>query len=165
MSEEILDVVNNQDEVTGQNTRNEVHRLGLQHRAVHLLVFNGGGQLFLQKRALSKEDDPGTWDSSAAGHLEAGESYDTCAVRELREELGLELEHPPERLFKVAACPQTGQEHFWVYRCQAEGPFQLHPEEIDEGAWFSPEAIDPWMDQEPEAFAGGFQVLWHRLRQ
>ena len=43
MSEEIFDIVNERDEVVGQNTRREVHRLGLKHRAVHVLVFNSRG--------------------------------------------------------------------------------------------------------------------------
>ena len=46
MSEEIFNVVNERDEVVGQNTRREVHRLGLKHRAVHVLVFNAAGQVW-----------------------------------------------------------------------------------------------------------------------
>ena len=88
MSEEIFDVVDERDEVVGRNTRNEVHRLGLQHRAVHVLVFNSRGEIFLQKRSMQKDRQPGLWDSSASGHLNCGEDYDACAVRELGEELG-----------------------------------------------------------------------------
>jgi isopentenyl-diphosphate delta-isomerase type 1 len=164
MSEEIFDVVNDRDEVIGQRARSEVHRLGLQHRAVHVLVFNAQGQLFLQKRARWKEDFPGTWDSSAAGHLGTGEDYDDCARRELEEELGLARAPALERVFKLAACPQTGQEHVWVYRCQCEGPFSLHPDEIEEGAWFTHEQISRWMEERPGDFAGGFQLLWSRFR-
>src|SRR3954468_19781087 len=126
MAEEIFDVVNERDEVIGQERRSEVHRLGLQHRAGHLLVFNGRGEVFLQKRSMAKDTFPGAWDSSASGHLDTGETYDDCAVREVREELGLSLAEPPRRLFKLAACLETGQEHVWVYRHKAEGPFQLH---------------------------------------
>src|SRR3989442_704060 len=88
MSEEIFDVVNEGDEVIGQKPRSEIHRLNLKHRAVHVLVFNARGELFLQKRSMKKDCFPGAWDSSASGHLDTGESYDACAVRELREELG-----------------------------------------------------------------------------
>src|SRR3989442_11045774 len=125
MAEEIFDVVNERDEVIGQKPRSEVHRRGLMHRAVHVLVFNSGGQVFLQKRSMKKDRQPGLWDSSASGHLNCGEDYDACAVRELREEIGLHLSVCPQRLFKLAACAQTDQEHVWVYRCQAEGPFIL----------------------------------------
>ena len=110
MTEEIFDVVNERDEVIGQQSRSEVHRLGLMHRAVHVLVFNAAGQVFLQKRSMTKDRQPGLWDSSASGHVDCGEYYDTCAVRELREEIGLQLDEPPRRLFKLAACAETDQE-------------------------------------------------------
>src|SRR5580692_8306785 len=103
MTEEIFDVVNERDEVVGQNTRREVHRLGLKHRAVHVLVFNERREAVLQKRSMTKDTFPGAWDSSASGHLDTGEDYDACAVRELREEIGLVIERPPERLFKLEA--------------------------------------------------------------
>src|SRR5579859_1142995 len=111
MSEEIFDVVNEHDEVIDHRPRSEVHRRGLMHRAVHVLVFNRQVQVFLQKRSMSKDRQPGLWDSSASGHLDTGETYDACAVRELREEIGLALERPPRRLFKLAASSDTDQEH------------------------------------------------------
>jgi isopentenyldiphosphate isomerase len=165
MSEEIFDVVNERDEVIGQRPRHDVHQLGLQHRAVHVLVFNARGDVFLQKRSLAKDCFPGAWDSSASGHLDQGEDYDVCAGRELREEIGLALTQPPERLFKIAACPETGQEHVWVYRCQAEGPFSLQPEEIERGGWFTTEEVNRWIAERPEELAGGFRLIWARLFQ
>lgn len=165
MSEEIFDVVNERDEIIGARPRREVHRLGLKHRAVHVLVFNARGEVFLQKRSLTKDCFPGTWDSSASGHLDRGESYDACAVRELREELGLEVAEAPERRFKVAACPQTGQEHVWVYRCEADGPFTMHPDEIERGDWFAPDAVTRWIAECPEDFAGGLVLIWKRVTE
>jgi isopentenyl-diphosphate delta-isomerase type 1 len=164
MNEEIFDVVNERDEIVGQRTRREVHQAGLLHRAVHVLVFNSRGDLFLQKRSLRKDCFPGAWDSSASGHLDTGESYDACAVREVREELGLELTCTPERLFKIDACAQTGHEFVWIYRCQSEGPFVLHPEEIERGDWFSPEHITRWVKESPNDFAGALLLIWQRMR-
>jgi len=63
----MFDVVNDRDEVIGQERRPEVHRLGLRHRAAHVLVFNARGELFLQKRSMTKDTFPGAWDSSASG--------------------------------------------------------------------------------------------------
>lgn len=160
MSEEIFDVCNERDEVIGQNTRAEVHRLGLRHRAVHVLVFNSRGEVFLQKRSMTKDTFPGVWDSSASGHLDAGEDYDPCAVREMREELGIVANRPPERLFKIGACHETGQEHVWVYRYECEGPFCLHPEEIECGEWFSPEKVNRWLGDRPQDFASALILLW-----
>ncbi len=164
MLEELFDVVNERDEVIDRRPRSEVHRLGLKHRAVHVLLFNRRGELFLQKRSLAKDCFPGTWDSSASGHLAPGESYEACAWREVEEELGWRLKQPPARLFKIDACPATGQEFVWVYRAQAEGPFVLQPEEISEGDWFTPEHITRWLAERPQDFAGSVPVIWQQLQ-
>ena len=163
MKEEIFDVVDERDEVIGRNTRAEVHRLGLRHRAVHVLVFNTRGEIFLQKRSMKKDVFPGAWDSSAAGHLDCGEDYDTCAVRELQEELGVSPAQPLRRLFKLPATRETGLEHVWVYHCQAEGPFILHPEEIEGGKWVSTAQLTQWIEERPQDFASALIVIWRRF--
>jgi isopentenyldiphosphate isomerase len=160
MSEEIFDIVNERDEVVGQNTRREVHARKLWHRAVHVLVFNSRGEVFLQKRSMKKDTAAGLWDSSSSGHLDSGEDYDACAVRELREELGLEIKSPPQRLFKIDACAETGWEFCWVYRCESEGPFVLHPDEIETGNWFAPEKVSSWVAERQQDFASAFRLVW-----
>src|SRR6267154_5416763 len=101
MNEETFDIVNEHDEVVSRAPRREVHARGLLHRAVHVLVFNARGEVFLQKRSMTKDKSPGLWDSSASGHVDSGEDYDTCVVRELREEIGLSISQAPRRLFKI----------------------------------------------------------------
>jgi isopentenyl-diphosphate delta-isomerase type 1 len=165
MGEEIFDVVNERDEVIGEAPRSEVHRRKLNHRAVHVLIFNSHGELFLQKRSMMKDCFPGTWDSSASGHLDRGEDYDACAVREVREELGVKLERTPQRLFKVDACAETGYEFVWVYHCVHDGPLVLHPDEIEKGGWFAPEAVERWIQDRPDEFASGLILIWRRWRQ
>jgi len=160
MSEEIFDVVNERDEVIGRAPRKEVHARGLWHRAIHVLVFNARGEVFLQKRSLKKDIAAGKWDSSSSGHLDHGEAYDACAVREVREEIGLHLTKTPERLFKIDACLETGWEFCWIYRCTSEGPFTLHPEEIETGDWFAPDAVTQWVNEKPQDFASCFVLLW-----
>jgi isopentenyl-diphosphate delta-isomerase type 1 len=163
MAEEIFDVVNERDEVIGRRPRSEVHRLGLMHRATHVLVFNRRGQVFLQKRSMKKDRQPGLWDSSVSGHVDSGEDYDACAVRELREEIGLHVAQIPQRLFKFAASPETDQEHVWVYRCEAEGPFRLQPDEIERGDWFEPDEVTRWMNEQPEKFASALLMIWKKV--
>jgi len=160
MAEEIFDVVNDQDEVIDQKSRREVHRLGLKHRAVHIIVTNAKGDIFMQKRSLSKDSSPGLWDTSAAGHVDSGEDYDTCAIRELREEIGLSITQPPRRLFYIKACEETGQEFVWVYHTVAEGPFVLHPEEIETGEWFTTQHLAEWIASRPQDFATSFLRVW-----
>lgn len=186
--EEWFDVVNEHDEVVGRESRREVHARGLRHRAVHLLVVNRAGKVFLQKRSMAKDLHPGVWDSSASGHVGAGEDYDGTAVRELEEEIGLKLpegsEVPPSPhstsaglrrtgaaprpqirpLFKIEAREETGQEFVWVYRVEAEGPFTLHPDEIERGDWFSPAEIDRWAAERPQELAPAFLYLWPKAR-
>lgn len=163
MHNEIFDVVNEADEVIDRRPRSEVHRLGLMHRAAHVLVFNSQGHVFLQKRSMKKDRQPGVWDSSASGHVDSGEDYDTCAVRELQEEIGCKPTAPPQRLFKLPASLETDQEHVWIYSCRAEGPFLLHPDEIDEGGWFAPSKITRWIAERPQDFATAFIVIWPQV--
>jgi isopentenyldiphosphate isomerase len=163
MPEDIFDVVNERDEVIDRKPRSEVHRLGLLHRAVHVIVFNSRGQIFLQKRSMKKDRQPGVWDSSASGHVDSGEDYDTTAVREVWEEIGLRLEKTPARIFKIDACKETDREFVWVYRSESDGPFKLHPDEIDEGGWFSPEEVSRWINEKPGEFATAFVYIWRRM--
>lgn len=163
-SHELLDVVDADDRVVGTATRGEIHRRDLLHRSVHLLVFNGAGEVYLQKRSLAKDNNPGLWDSSVSGHVDAGESYDECVVREAREEIGLTLHEFPERLFKIEACAGTGYEFSWIYRCRSEGPFSLAADEIDRGGWFELREVDRWLAERPEEFAETVHLLWPRFR-
>jgi isopentenyl-diphosphate delta-isomerase type 1 len=163
MSEEIFDVVNERDEVVGAASRQAVHARGLMHRAVHVLVFNTRGELFLQKRSMTKDKSPGLWDSSASGHVDQGEAYDVCAVRELQEELGLVPERPLQRVLKVAARTETDQEHVWVYRGQAEGPFELNASEIERGEWVAPPELARRVAADPSVFSPAFLFIWQRV--
>lgn len=168
MKEDIFDVVNERDEVIGQERRSIVHKKGLRHRAVHILIFNEKGELFLQKRSMSKDVSPGCWDSSCCGHVDSGESYETAVWRELIEELGLKLSEADQKaiqlLFKVEAREETGQEFVHVYRLDHEGPFELHPEEIDEGRWFTISEVNRLVDEERETVAGSFRYIWRKAR-
>jgi isopentenyl-diphosphate delta-isomerase len=163
MNEDIFDVVNDDDEIIGRELRSVVHARGLLHRAVHVLVYNAAGQLFLQKRSMAKDNDPGLWDSSCSGHVDSGESYAVAAERELMEEIDLLVDEPMEELFKIEASAGTGWEFAVIYRTEDEGPFNLCPEEIDEGRWFTPEEIDNALANEPEKFSPTFKIVWARL--
>ena len=110
----MFDIVDFEDKVIGRASREEVHRQGFLHRSAHLLVFDEQGRVLLQKRSIEKDTFPERWDSSVSGHVDSGEHYDECIVREAKEEIGLDLEEVPEKLFKVEACQQTAQEFTWV---------------------------------------------------
>ena len=164
-SQELLDVVDEKDRVTGVKTRGEIHALGLMHRAVHILVFNNNGELFVQKRSMSKDNNPGLWDSSAAGHVDSGEDYYDCAVRELGEELGISVTTPLEQLFRLAASRITDMEHCIVYRYISDGPFELEAEEIDEGAWISDTEMDRRVSEDDPTQTRALLLIWKIFRQ
>ena len=160
-AEEVFDVVDANDEVTGQATRHQVHSEGLIHRAIHIFVLNPAGELFLQKRSHLKDVHPGAWDSSAAGHLDSGEDYDVAAVRELEEELGISAIEL-HRIAKLPPSAATGQEHVVLYRADVGKKAKLrYPcSEIETGAFFPIEVIEAWAKKRPQDFAGGFLECW-----
>lgn len=160
MSEEIFDVVDQHDNVIDQKPRSEVHRLGLLHRATHLLVFNAKDEVLLQKRSMLKDNNPGLWDSSVSGHVDQGETYDACVVREAFEEIGVELKQTPELLFKLDACRETDWEFTCVYRTSHEGPFSIDEKEVVAVRWFGQEQVTEWIESRPEELAETFRYSW-----
>jgi isopentenyldiphosphate isomerase len=160
--EERFDVVDADDCVLHTESRAVVHREKLMHRAVHVFVFNAAGQLYLQRRSLTKDSAPGKWVSSCSGHVDSGEDYDAAAPRELGEEIGLYDPEGLERMFKEFPCKQTGYEFVWVYRCHAEGPFDLDPVEVSEGQWIDVKHLNDWIKKRPRDFAWSFTHLWEK---
>lgn len=160
-----FDVVNARDEVIGRERRAVVHARGLWHRAVHIFVFNAAGDTFLQKRSLAKDSSPGLWTVACSGHVDAGEDYDTAAQRELGEEIGVRLPAPPARWFRVDAAAVTGWEFCWIYRLRHEGPFALHPEEIDDGVWLPLAELQREVEARPERFCPAFRWIWSLARE
>jgi 16S rRNA (adenine1518-N6/adenine1519-N6)-dimethyltransferase len=151
-------VVDDQDRLIGDAPRAEVHGNNLLHRAIHILVFNKAGELFLQKRSPWKDRHPRLWDSSAAGHVDAGEDYDVAANRELQEELGVTAELT--RVVKLSASERTGQEFIWLYQARHEGPFELARSEIEYGEFFPTDVVSKWLKARPDDFAPGFVECW-----
>lgn len=160
--QDIFDVVDEEDNVLRQEPRAIVHRDKLLHRAVHIFVFNQEGQLYLQRRSMTKDTAPGKWVSSCSGHVDTGEDYDEAAYRELIEEIGLRDPQEMKLIFKEAPCRQTGYEFVCVYTCQSEGPFVLDPEEISDGRWVDMEHLKNWLKERPRDFAWSFSHLWEK---
>ncbi|HWL52494.1 MAG TPA: 16S rRNA (adenine(1518)-N(6)/adenine(1519)-N(6))-dimethyltransferase RsmA [Chthoniobacteraceae bacterium] len=163
---ERFDVVDENNEVTGQASRHKVHAQGLRHRAVHILVFNKHGDLFLQKRSHLKDSHPGSWDSSAAGHLNAGDGYEETAVRELQEELGISA---PLTLFgTLPPSDATGQEFVQCFEAVHSGPFTWPRSEIESGAFFPVAMVERWIAARPGDFASCLLEcfrLWKRSKE
>lgn len=89
---EKLDVLDENGNLTGKTKdRKLVHRDGDWHKAIHVWVINDNDEILLQRRSAEKDSHPNKLDVSCAGHVAAGDSSLLTAIRELQEELGLEV--------------------------------------------------------------------------
>lgn len=161
--DELLDIVDANDCIVGAASRQEVHARGLRHRACHMLVLNRSGEIYLQKRSATKDNNPGLWDTSAAGHVDSGESYLDCAVRELGEELGLKVAAQAlQKEFKLEAEPATGMEFAWVYSVITDQELQPDPVEIAAAKWVEPSVLTQWIEDSPAQLTEVFRSIWSR---
>jgi 16S rRNA (adenine1518-N6/adenine1519-N6)-dimethyltransferase len=156
-AKELSDVVDQNDISIGVEEREVIHVNKLRHRAVHVLIFNGKGELFLQKRSFWKENHPGLWCSSVAGHLCAGESYLVAAGRELQEEIGVFVPLTP--FVRLEPSDETSQEFIECFYGFSEGPFKMDPCELETGAFFKVSLIEKWLASHPEEFTPVFKMI------
>lgn len=159
MPEETLDVLDDLGRAVAVAPRSEVHRRGLPHHAVHVLVRDSRGRLLLQLRSATKATSPGLWDTSVGGHVGAGEDLLRSALRETREELGIVLEpsdlHPlPSHRVDLPG----DREHVSSWETICEGPFRPDPSEVERVEWFTPERIRELVDR--GACTPHFAIQW-----
>lgn len=162
LGEELFDVVDENDAVTGSLPRDEVHARDLRHRAIHVMLFNAAGEIFLQKRSIWKDRNPAQWDSATAGHVDAGESYEAAARREVREEIGVEI-GALEPVCKLGSGAETGHEFLQIYRATHEGPFRFAPREVEGGWWFDVAHVRRWLAARPGDFTPIFRQAFPRV--
>ncbi|WP_111684143.1 NUDIX hydrolase [Winogradskyella tangerina] len=90
--DEYIDIVTKDGKPTGKSAlKSEAHKNGWYHNTIHLWLYTKEGEILLQQRSHKKAIHPLLWDVSAAGHIDAGESFIEAALRETREEIGLQL--------------------------------------------------------------------------
>jgi isopentenyl-diphosphate delta-isomerase type 1 len=158
MTEEILEIVDNNNRVIGTAGRSEIHKQRFMHRSVHVFLFNSAGELFLQKRAQTKDEFPGYYDSSAAGHVNPGESYHEAAERELKEELGIEA--PLKKVTELPASRETGWEFVSFYSAVADDAVMLNRDEIEEGRFYSLKEIRAFLLSDGDKFTPSVKALF-----
>lgn len=162
---EWLDIVDANDSVIARAPRDLIHAGNHFHRSAHIAVFNSQSEVFVQLRSMQKDNSPGLWDTSAAGHVDSGENYLNCAVRELAEELGIQA--TPEALNFVSTIPpheRNGFEFTRIYTLVSDQTLVLQSEEIDDGRWVSPQQLDAWIEKDRPAFTESFLNIWLLVR-
>lgn len=163
--DEWLDIVDGDDRVIGRDTRFNIHQQSLFHRSAHVVLFNTQGKVFLQLRSMSKDAGAGLWDTSAAGHVDSGESYLQCAVRELEEELGVSVAADKlEFVGKLAPEERNGFEFTTVFTTCSDQTPVLQEEEIDDGRWLSANELESWLKSGKSQFTEVFQIIWTLMR-
>ncbi len=141
-AKEIFDLVDENGRITGRATRGEVHgNPELIHRSVHIHVFDSSGRLFLQKRSMNKDVQPGRWDTSVGGHVDAGETPDLAAMRELREELGI-MGAKLKFLYGYLWRSPVETELVSTYGTLWNGAIKILASELDDGRFWEPEEIE-----------------------
>lgn len=129
-------VVDETGRVIGSATRGECHGGSmLLHPVVHLHLFDSRGRLYLQRRPLWKDIQPGRWDTAVGGHVDLGETIDEALRREVREELGL-VDFEPEFVTVYPFRSERERELVHVFRTCSDGPVQPS-DELDGGRFWS----------------------------
>lgn len=154
---EYLDVCDEEGLPTGEIVaRDRAHREGIRHRTAHVWVLRereGRVQVLLQKRSQNKESFPGLYDTSSAGHIPAGSEPLPSALRELREELGIEaraeqlcyagvISNRYEAWFRGSIFRDNEYCTVYVYREAVDAEtLQLQAEEVERVDWFCLEQV------------------------
>lgn len=144
---EVLDVVDYNDSIISQATRDEVYEKSLCHRIVHVLIFNDDGKMALQKRSKTVSFCPGYWSTAVGGHVQSGETYVDGAFREYEEELGMigALEFFSKDLYEAEGSPTK---FVAAYKSNFNGPFEPNPEEVELVDFFTMDEIKDMITSE-----------------
>ncbi|WP_051617284.1 NUDIX hydrolase [Desulfonatronovibrio hydrogenovorans] len=160
--QEYIEAVDSSNRPLAVLPRAEVHRQGLFHRTVIVLVYDRDHRLLIQKRHRSKSLYPGRWDLSATGHLKAGESATDGAMRELREEVGV----APKALRLATIINGSSETNFeFIYLFNA-GRVKFspspNPEEVEETMFIDRDDMESLVSEFPDILTPGLVYFWRR---
>ena len=165
-NKEMFPIVDEQGMVIGSATRQQCHSgAKLLHPVVHLHVFDNDGRLFLQKRSMAKDIQPGKWDTAVGGHVDYGETVATALLRDAEEELSLTVCNP-EKLYSYVFESDVERELVNTFRCLAsEEEIKVDLDEISEGRFFTIEEVETMISsgQTTPNFALEFDKLMNVL--
>jgi len=158
--DELLDIVNDEDIVTGQEMRSTIHQLGSQHRGVHVFLFTSDGKMLVQKRSADRTAFPSTLDCSVSEHVKAGESYFDAAVRGMKEEMGVEgIEVKPLVKFRMNYGVNDNEISTLYEGVVDPAKVKFDPIEIEEINYFSMHELQDMINEGKVKFCGWFLEL------
>jgi isopentenyldiphosphate isomerase len=141
MTDELVDIVDDDDHVVATVTRAEMRARRLQHRSVGIAVVSSDGRLLIHRRSEAKDIWPGWWDIAAGGVVASGETYAEAARRELAEELGL-IDVDVEFLGQARYVDDELAALCRGYRVVHDGPFTFADGEVAEARWVTFDELD-----------------------
>lgn len=136
MDDELLDIVDDNDNITGIATRREMHSKGHIHRSVLFFIFDHSNKIFVNQRSFDKEFYPGYWSLVLGGHVLAGETYDKAIARESIEETGINFEQPISIAYLKKRFDPEDRENASVYSMSVRDNYPIQCTEITRG-WFT----------------------------
>lgn len=161
-AEEWFPLVNEAGETVGKATRRTCHNGSkLLHPVVHLHIYNRAGDLYLQKRSVRKDIQPGKWDTAVGGHVDLGETIEVALRREVREELGI-TDFIPEFLMRYVFESALEKELVNTFRTVYEGPFLSDADEIEEARFWSIPEIEAHLGK--GVFTPNFESEYEKLK-
>ncbi|HLC47251.1 MAG TPA: NUDIX domain-containing protein [Candidatus Nanoarchaeia archaeon] len=161
MADELIDICDESNNLTGvKKMKSEAHKEGLWHRTAHIWIYNPKGEILLQLRAKDKELYPDMWDISAAGHIAAGEDASTAGVREIQEEIGLEVNPEDLQFFRIRKVRTVykkirNNEFYNIFFLRFDGDIRtlrLQDEEVQEIRFLPCKRIEEELKADPEKF-------------
>lgn len=164
-ADEVLDVVDREDRVTGQAPRGEVYARGLIHRCVFVQVKDVQGRIFVHRRTASKLVFPSYYDMFVGGVLGAGEGYAEAALREAGEELGVTGLEQPEPLFKFLYEGPGGAWWSYVHEVRCALPVRPQESEVAWHAWLAQDELEARVAGGEWRWVPDGLEAWRRLRE
>lgn len=149
--------------VTGRSTRRYCHSGAKPlHPVIHIHIIDRFSRIYLQKRSMKKDIQPGRWDTAVGGHVSYGESILEAVFREASEELGF-MDFNPIHIETYEFESSIEREMVNVFA--AVGSFELHPDlyEVDEGRWWDISDIDANIGK--GIFTPNFESEYTMIRQ